>query len=268
MAITMDALAFMTLMRRSDLLPQGGTILELGQAEWYGDADPLYMLDALECTGDERERIQADIATARQDLVEADAQFGLNSRERYAASARVVDLFYTVFFGTADRTAVDLKDCPGCLRLDLNEPHDLGRRFDVVVNNGTAEHIFNIGNVFKFMHDHTAQGGVMVHEMPFHGYVDHGFYNIQPTLLFDLAASNSYKFVMMVRDTEGRFVVLERREVIWGMYEKGMIRRNSNIFAVLRKDDTSPFQVPQQGVYAGRYTADQDAVWRLAMRDV
>lgn len=33
----------------------------------------------------------------------------------------------------------------------------------------------------------------MIHGMPFHGWIDHGFYCFQPTFYWDLAAANRYE---------------------------------------------------------------------------
>ena len=66
-------------------------------------------------------------------------------------------------------------------RLDLNLPHDLGEQFDAIINLGTAEHIFNVYQVFKSMHDWLKVGGRMYHNLPMYGENDHGFYNFHPT---------------------------------------------------------------------------------------
>lgn len=42
------------------------------------------------------------------------------------------------------------------------------------------------------MHVLVKQGGVQLHIMPVFGDVNHGFYNIHPTVYFDLAKANGY----------------------------------------------------------------------------
>jgi hypothetical protein len=99
--------------------------------------------------------------------------------------------FYRMFGATRYRSA-DLIDTRADWKLDFNEVVRLAERFTVATNFGTAEHVFNIGNVFRSMHDALHPGGVALHVLPAFGDVDHGFYNIHPTIYFDLAAANDY----------------------------------------------------------------------------
>jgi hypothetical protein len=75
---------------------------------------------------------------------------------------------------------------------------DLDRQFHVVINSGTAEHVFNACQFFKTVHERTFPGGLMIHAFPFVGWLDHGFYNFNPTLIADLAAANQYAFLIWV----------------------------------------------------------------------
>lgn len=77
--------------------------------------------------------------------------------------------------------------------MDCNEPFKLPERFDVVTNFGTAEHVFNIAAVFRSIHDALKPGGVALHVLPTFGDINHGFYNIHPTVYLDLAAANNYE---------------------------------------------------------------------------
>ncbi len=67
--------------------------------------------------------------------------------------------------------------------------------FDVVLNCGTSEHVLGQYNCFKVIHDATNLGGVMYHEVPFTGYLDHGYLNYQPQLFIDLAKANGYEII-------------------------------------------------------------------------
>ena len=71
-------------------------------------------------------------------------------------------------------------------------PFRLKEQFDVATNFGTAEHVFNIGNMFRSVHDVLRPGGVALHILPTFGDIDHGFFNIHPTTYLDLAAANDY----------------------------------------------------------------------------
>jgi putative sugar O-methyltransferase len=99
--------------------------------------------------------------------------------------------FYRLF-GIERYRSADLIDGRADWKRDFNESFRLREQFDVATNFGTAEHVFNIGNMFRSMHDALRPGGVALHILPTFGDIDHGFFNIHPTAYFDLAAANDY----------------------------------------------------------------------------
>jgi SAM-dependent methyltransferase len=99
--------------------------------------------------------------------------------------------FYRLF-GVERYRSMDLLDARVDWKRDFNKPIRLRQRFDLATNFGTAEHVFNIAQLFCSMHDAIRPGGVMLHVLPTFGDIDHGFYNIHPTIYFDLAAANDY----------------------------------------------------------------------------
>jgi hypothetical protein len=95
-------------------------------------------------------------------------------------------------FGYARYRSIDLADPRADWRCDLNHPVDIPERFDTIANFGTGEHIFNISEVFRSMHVLLREGGVQLHIMPVLGDVNHGFYNVHPTVYLDVAKANDY----------------------------------------------------------------------------
>src|SRR6266700_7939841 len=92
--------------------------------------------------------------------------------------------------------------CPGLKTeiLDLNFdaiPDCMRRRYDVVFNFGTTEHIFNQWNCFEFMHDALKVGGVVYHQLPASGYLDHGYYCYTPLFFREMAHANLYAIEQM-----------------------------------------------------------------------
>lgn len=94
--------------------------------------------------------------------------------------------------GASAYVSLDLLDPRSRYHFDLNQPVDIAERFDVVTNFGTSEHIFNIGMSLQNADLLTAQGGLLLFVLPAFGHINHGFYNIHPTLYFDLAKANGY----------------------------------------------------------------------------
>ncbi len=92
----------------------------------------------------------------------------------------------------------DIADGFKTLILDLNRavlPENLCKKFDLVLNFGTTEHILNQFNCFKVMHDATRVGGHIYHSLPTIGYVDHGYITYTGRCFFDIAGYNEYEIV-------------------------------------------------------------------------
>lgn len=75
--------------------------------------------------------------------------------------------------------------------LDLNDPHELGE-FDLVIDPGTTEHCFNIGQAVMNAARAVRVGGHIYHSPPM-TMMNHGFYNICPTMLWDFYTQNGWQ---------------------------------------------------------------------------
>jgi len=81
---------------------------------------------------------------------------------------------------------------------DLNV-HDLADdkkgTFDVVLNFGTTEHLMNQYNAYKVMHEATREGGLIFHQVPATGYINHGYFCYNALMFQELAQANGYDIV-------------------------------------------------------------------------
>lgn len=81
---------------------------------------------------------------------------------------------------------------------DLNNP-DVPEKYlgiaDFIYDTGTFEHVYNIPNGFVSVHKLLADDGMIFHTNPSNGYLDHGFYQISPTLYYDYYKKNGYKII-------------------------------------------------------------------------
>ncbi len=241
MAITLVEFSFLLEASRLGLLPQQGSILEFGEAETSFDA--AQAIPHILAEGQRREALLAETAPDGMAKTYADAK-----------------LIYKAFFDFGSYTAIDLLP-PNDYRLqqDLNLPFDLGTRFDVRINNGTSEHVFNQANCYKAIHDHTVAGGVMIHWTPCLGWVDHGFYNVQPGFFFDLATANGYQVVLAALSSASAMIPL-----IPGQLTSEIVAANPGIqeslaCTVLRKTTDEPFRFPLQGVHS--FVEDSSLDW-------
>lgn len=104
-----------------------------------------------------------------------------------------------------ERVAIDL--CGNSVHLDLNKdrvPWRLRRRFDLVVNAGTTEHVANQANAFAIIHDLCRVGGLMYHELPAGGAIDHGLISYEPKFFVCLCKANGYEIIFLRYWTHGR----------------------------------------------------------------
>jgi hypothetical protein len=90
--------------------------------------------------------------------------------------------------------------CPGLKTdiLDLNYdalPEKYLEYYDIALNFGTTEHIFNQFNAFKVIHDAIKPGGVIYCDLPATGYLDHGYYCYTPLFFRELAEANEYELL-------------------------------------------------------------------------
>lgn len=206
----------------------GSTLLEIGQANWYGDISP--------------------------------ESVGLKSQESLFA---IVREFYSDWFAPERIDSVDLNGSDNAKRLDLNQPFYLEQQYGVVINHGTAEHVFNIAQVFATMHAHCDINGWLIHDAPFTGWVDHGFYCLQPGLFYDLAHANCYEVhTVAIHECKSRQIVrVQSRGHIAKITESGGFPHNSSLFVALRKRVERPFAIPLQGYYARTLDADSKNAW-------
>jgi hypothetical protein len=219
---------------RRGLLGSRDSILEFGEAELFFDpaaAVPLLV--------PEKAPREALLAEAR----------GLAGTP-YAPYAGA-QLIYRILFGNRSYNSIDLLPAEGHrFQQDLNQPFDLGRRFDVCINNGTSEHVFNQANFYKAIHDHTSSGGLMVHWTPCLGWVNHGMFNVQPGFFGDLAAANEYEILLGALCSKERMIGLTSDGIDESLFAAQPDLRDSLACAILRKTSDKPFRLPMQGSYS------------------
>ena len=124
------------------------------------------------------------------------AQLGSLSKDNFTDLAPPAEPFWTSLgFSYA---AIDYNGHRNSTALDLNAdnvPGNLRGQFDLVINTGTTEHVANQGNAFRVIHDLSAVGGLMYHEVPA-GSWDHGLINYGPKFFQFLQEQNDYEQVL------------------------------------------------------------------------
>jgi SAM-dependent methyltransferase len=258
MAISLPHYLALRALYEAGELPQGAFILEIGEGNWYGDAGlDLIRADIDKITDDDR----------RCELCNEMARIWEERNEEWV-SFRIVKLIYRMFLDCVSVRSVDMDGTPEAERVDLNSHEDgpsvQHGTIDCAINHGTAEHIFNIANVFRIMHDAVKVGGLMIHESPFAGWVDHGFYTLQPTLFYDVAAANDYDIrYLAIEHIESKLLHQVRsREEIHELAREGKLPNNAMLYVAMRKTNGDEFKIPMQGVYARNVSQQTVEAWR------
>jgi len=180
MALNQQFLQLMVWLKEQGHLDPGRKVVEVGQQQ---------LNDAFLRAKEDIERACRLFGVAPPSLpgpLAADGNRMLNPNAPYART------FYEAL-GYA-YAYVDI-DAPGGYPRDLNfdsVPAHLVGQHHLVTNFGTTEHVINQLNAFKVIHDLTAVGGIMIHELPAQGEVNHGFFAYQPKFFDRLAYSNGY----------------------------------------------------------------------------
>lgn len=116
------------------------------------------------------------------------------------AAERIVESKHFFSLIGYDLTITDIAQVRGDeLLVDLNEPLEPGltaNPFDLVLDGGTAEHCFNIGQAFKNMAELVRVGGFVLHINPA-AMFNHGFYNLNPTLYADFYGENGFTVLFL-----------------------------------------------------------------------
>jgi hypothetical protein len=255
LAITaMEYMCFLSL-RQQNLAPLNPRMLDFGESNWYGDV-------AVGQLRNDIERFVSDPGKRTEILNELKVAEDAGGPLLAYKLARIC---FKGVLGVSQYSAIDPLTPGSKYKFNLNDPVPLREQFDICLNAGTAEHVFNVYQFFKTVHELTAPGGLMIHNSPFSGWPDHGFYNFQPTFYFDLAVANNYTVMAMVFGAlqPFKFVQIAKREDIGELTARKKIPPNAHLQVMLRKSaDPVEFSAPMQGFYSGKLSPEMMKMWK------
>ena len=235
------------------------SILEIGEQNWYGDVK---LEDLLSTVKDCSEKENKKILISRLEEIISNIEITNDSKIYLFELAKI---FYKSIFNFNDYLAIDLHGTEHSIKFDLNNEYKGKKKYDVVTNIGTAEHIFNQFNVFKTIHNSTKPGGLIFHQLPGQGYYDHGFYNYQPTFFFDLAQANDYSIIgfWMYDNNKTEIIKVHTKE----NYQKLFSRENhptyyDNVVVFkLSSEKEKEFTLPIQHIYSEKVDKEDVNRW-------
>jgi hypothetical protein len=250
----MEYLCFLSL-RSQNLLPANPRMLDFGESNWYGDVSLAQLRQDIE-------RFVCDPCARKKLLDEVNEA---EAAKRPLRAYEMAQICFRGILGISHYAAIDPMTPGSTYKFNLNDPVPLREQFDICLNAGTGEHIFNVFQFFKTVHELTLPGGLMIHNSPFSGWPDHGFFNFHPTFYFDLALANGYKVLAMVFGSLQplKYVQISSRDEIAELLTKNQIPPNAHLLVLMRKS-TEPveFKAPMQGFYARTLSPEMTKLWK------
>lgn len=129
--------------------------------------------------------------------------------------------------------------------LNLDLPMEMQGMFDLVLDGGTLEHCFNIGQAFMNVAHAVRQGGFIIHSNPMSCF-NHGFWNLSATTYHDFYVQNGFE----VTDLLGMVGKVGQREVATlPQTDRIALPPEVSSLVVVRKVREQPLGWPTQGKY-------------------
>lgn len=179
-----------------------GSVLQIGKIDFF-------------VTQTEFEKILINVGVARQgdtgiELIDQKASLlyartikdgrqinGTFSNERFTRKKIITDELFFSAFGFELIASVDIDETRdnSTYAYDLNQPgllDSLGQQYDLVIDGGVLEHVFDVRNTLLNITDATRVNGFIIQILPGNNTFDHGFYQFSPTLFKDWYEANKY----------------------------------------------------------------------------
>lgn len=139
-----------------------GSTLTLGRLKWYVTGRELV---------NAANRYNVDASNAQKEL----------------ESAEYSDGFFTKVLGANELTALDNSEYEGASfshDLNITIPQRFEQKFDVVIDSGTLEHVFNFPTALANCMKMLKVGGTLFICTPANNHMGHGFYQFSPELFY------------------------------------------------------------------------------------
>ena len=140
--------------------------------------------------------------------------------------------------------ALDIFHATNTILFDLNihEPGPaLVERFDLVMNFGTTEHVFNQLRAFQTIHTLTKVNGVCYHDLPMAGYLNHALYRYDPLFFSTVLPVNRYSVLLQEITLGAEHAVPDELKT---MGYKNAKFTDVGIEVIYRRTTSDPFRVP------------------------
>jgi hypothetical protein len=119
----------------------------------------------------------------------------------------------------------------------------LVERFDLVINLGTTEHVFNQLRAFQTIHALTKINGVCYHDLPMAGYLNHALYRYDPLFFSTVLPANRYELLLQEVTLGAEHAV---PKALKAMGYKNANFTDVGVEVIYRRTTSDPFRVPME----------------------
>lgn len=147
---------------------------------------------------------------------------------------------------------------------DLQDPinYKFHNFFNLIIDSGTMEHIFDAKSVMENLVRMTNIGGYVLQFIPAQNFLNHGFYQFSPTFFYDFYTSNGFEiiesYIIETRGSYDRFYFYNQEKDYTGLFFNPRNRLVS-CFLVRKKENIGKIILPDQYFYK-RLAEDGKAV--------
>ena len=177
------------------------------------------------------------------------------------------DVAFFRLLGATDIMALDYSNFENAEivhNLNYPVPDELCNRFDLIVDGGTIEHVFDVRQSLMNIALMLKPGGRIIHLSPASNYVNHGFYQFSPTLFYDYYAANDFvnlKGFIVEHD-------IHYASRPWEFFEVGVEGRFASnqalatVFVAEKSINSTVDKVPMQSYYTQVYISTEGGASR------
>lgn len=179
-----------------------GRIVTLGRLDYYVTYEQFQslMIDAglAKRKGEKLRFMDPDTDQEIARIISAGRHMNTSFRNaRFCAPPIISDHLFHAALGFRQSDSVDISPRHGMasITFDLNQSditQVIDGPYDLTLDVGVMEHVFDVKQVFTHMTDLTKLGGHIIHIAPGNNTFDHGFYQFSPTLFRDYYQKNKF----------------------------------------------------------------------------
>ncbi len=247
MGLVKPALRFIA--REHRRKPFTGPILTLGRQEVFATVDEIRAL------------LVSEGITPGASSSDEGTRTNIPSRFRTPQDRNTSDVAFFSLLGVTDILALDysaFEHAEIIHDLNLAVPVELHDRFDLIVDGGTLEHVFDVRQSLMNIALMLKPGGRILHFSPASNWVNHGFYQFSPTLFYDYYGANDFVGLKGYIAEHDIYLVGSRPWEFFEIRGEGRLASKQGLMTVFvaEKAITSTVdKVPIQSQYAQVYAA-------------